>query len=139
MLPWIKHAFRPGRRFHEIIRKWVSHGQSIQTGRHYLQDNFFLNFLLYEIFKEKELRYKLTPIQTQTKAKPHTNLHPLKPNKHTNLQDNFFFLFFFYFLLYAIFKKKEELRCKLIQTQTRAKPHTNLHPLKPNKHIKQSM
>ena len=58
---------------------------------------FFLNFLLYEIFKEKELRYKLTPIQTQTKAKPHTNLHPLKPNKHTNLQDNFFFFILFLF------------------------------------------
>lgn len=84
MLPWIKHAFRSGWRFHEIIRKWVSNGQSIQTGRHYLQDNFFFfNFFLHAIFKEnEELRCKLTPIQTQTKPKPRTNPHPLKPNKH---------------------------------------------------------
>lgn len=50
----------------------------------------------------------------------------------------FFFLNFF---LHAIFKENEELRCKLtpIQTQTKPKPRTNPHPLKPNKHIKQSM
>jgi hypothetical protein len=64
MLPWVKHAFRPGRRFHEIIRKWVSNGQSIQTGRHYLQDNIFFKKKKNAIFKEtKALKCNLTTIQ----------------------------------------------------------------------------
>jgi len=36
ILPEREHAFRPCWRFHEIIRKWVSNCQSVETGCHYL-------------------------------------------------------------------------------------------------------